>query len=452
MPSNGLHDAVRATSRAGGGWYARERMLPTGIAVDEFTGEHVGQIEIDSKTGLVRFAARQPPSLELRAYPIPASHQANFRWYSDPSRKVYAAGCLSDHKSRGYRQVEDVELEFRLRAIGRGQHFAIWWTRSDWSKDKPSELDLLEIVVDDANLPRGILFAFNEIRAAATDKYPQKFLSQTDLAEPFGWHKLSLKREGDHLVWRLDGGEIRRSPWSYWQGVPMAFLMSWEIASNWPGLPLSESPGAQPTDPTKDTPWPCAVEIRNLVIGGRPETWEVFQDPEKSGAAWSAELPFNGLQRRLYGNDDHGVKMGDSYRGFAAAGPVSDKPIVEVLRANGFPTASLHEVIRAVEPEPTPDPEDVTPDELLTRILRDGPGVVNTFARDSAELLTDLQQVLTAAENAQLASKAATTARQKYTEALALLTVKVIEAGDTAEAMKLVAIAIDMLLALETPT
>ena len=171
-------------------------------------------------------------TLKLRAYPLPSSLQPEF--WNFP----YVASMINADQLPGL-QYGYWEIRARINAIGRGQHLAFWLLPDDGSW--PPEVDMLEVV---GTKPHQ--FSANTHAVSGQFCAPMTFYSEP--ASTTGFHTYGFLWTGSMTRWTIDGKVVRQDS-NCIGSQRMHLLVSWEIGSNWPGLPDST------------TPWPAEVEL-----------------------------------------------------------------------------------------------------------------------------------------------------------------------------------------------
>jgi beta-glucanase (GH16 family) len=172
-------------------------------------------------------------TLKLRGYQLAEAERPLF--YGFP----YVAGMISGEMSHS-RIYGRWTVKFRINRIGKGHHFSLWMLAKDGSY--PPEIDFIEIVGHEPG-------RFYSNSHGEPGDLPLTFKDTTAGA----WHVVTFTWTSSEMVWRLDGGVVRRQP-NYVTDKAMYFLATWEIGSNWPG----------PTDAS--TPWPAEAEISYVRI------------------------------------------------------------------------------------------------------------------------------------------------------------------------------------------
>lgn len=208
-------------------WFADENILKPG-------GQQVRDVlRADGRWGSpARFLHEvSNGTLKLRGYPLNDTAKPLF------GNAPYVAGMISGEKT--YAQAYGYwEVRFRINAIGKGHHLAIWMDAANnvW----PPEIDLLEVVGTQPTT-----FTAN---CHDRNKLSPKITSYSEPSTTDGWHVVGFEWTPTLMRWTMDGHVVREHG-DLVGNVPMYFLITWEIGSKWPGLPDST------------TPWPAEVEI-----------------------------------------------------------------------------------------------------------------------------------------------------------------------------------------------
>lgn len=171
-------------------------------------------------------------TLKMRAFPLSAEMRPQFWGFP------YVASMISADLAPG--QVYGYwEIRARVNAIGPGHHLAFWLLPDDGAW--PPEVDIFEVVG-----PQPKTFAANLHLPAGQQKPDMTFYSEPPT--PDGFHTFGFEWTPTNMRWLIDG-KVIRSHANYLPNKPLHTLLSWEIASKWPG------------DPNQTTPWPAEVEI-----------------------------------------------------------------------------------------------------------------------------------------------------------------------------------------------
>ncbi len=166
--------------------------------------------------------------LALRGYPVPSGQQSAF-W-----GKPYVASMISGQPSFSQRYGY-WEVRLRLTNVSQGHHFAVWLMPTDNSW--PPEIDMLEVV--------GLDPSKYHMTSHGSSNDQLVWFHPSD---PTGWHTLGFLWTPDRMTWYLDG-EAKKSIANYVTNKNFYFMMSWEMASNWPG------------NPDGTTRWPAEVAV-----------------------------------------------------------------------------------------------------------------------------------------------------------------------------------------------
>ena len=165
----------------------------------------------------------------LRGYPTPSGQRAaTFAGF--PYVGAMISGQRSFSQRYGY-----WETRIKLTNVSQGHHFAVWLMPTDNSW--PPEIDLLEVVGLDPSK-----YHMNS-HGSSNDQ-----LVWFNPSDPTGWHTLGFLWTPERMTWYLDGQE-KKSIANYVTNKDFYFMMSWEMASNWPG------------NPNSSTRWPAEVAV-----------------------------------------------------------------------------------------------------------------------------------------------------------------------------------------------
>jgi len=181
-------------------------------------------------------------TLKLRAFPLRNGLQNEFWGFP------YAASMISADQAPGIRYGY-WEFKARINAIGKGQHLAFWLLPDDGSW--PPEVDMLEVVGSHRQQ-----FTANAHIAAESGSLPMTFYAEPPSAD--GFHVYGFEWTPSIMRWTVDGRAVREQA-SRIGDKPLHFLVSWEIASRWPG------------EPDSSTPWPAEVEIGYVRVYARKD-------------------------------------------------------------------------------------------------------------------------------------------------------------------------------------
>ena len=181
-------------------------------------------------------------SLRLRAYPMPPALAETFFF------QPYIAGMISGELSHAQRYGY-WETRIKINSLTQGQHLSVWMLANDGSF--PPEIDLLEcvgqfptIIFSNSHGPHdgGAISQFTVLPSVSAD-----------------WHILGFRWTSSRLTWTVDGQIVRQhSNYPLLDGKQMYFLITWEIASFFPG------------DPDVTTIWPAEVAIDYVRIYADP--------------------------------------------------------------------------------------------------------------------------------------------------------------------------------------
>lgn len=171
-------------------------------------------------------------TLKLRAYPL--DQETRGRFWGFPYVASMIAADVNPGQTYGYWQIRA-----RINAIGKGQHLAFWLLPDDatW----PPEVDVFEVVGTNKTD-----FTANINPEKGVQKPPLLHYHEPPTAD--GFHTFGFEWTEDLCRWSIDG-QVLREYTNILPTKPMYLLITWDIASKWPG------------QPDASTPWPAEVEI-----------------------------------------------------------------------------------------------------------------------------------------------------------------------------------------------
>lgn len=171
-------------------------------------------------------------TLKLRCYPNGIPERDSIWGLSHSCGMISSETWPDRAKATGY-----WETRMRITSLTKGQHLAVWFIPQD-SSAYPPEIDIGEWV--DNNTDKDVsIHNMNIHGETVTDE-----MTFDTVADPNGWHTYGLEITSDEIKWYRDGvlrrtssnrfttEELNNQP-----AQPLAFLVSWEHSSNWPGQP-----------------------------------------------------------------------------------------------------------------------------------------------------------------------------------------------------------------------
>jgi Domain of unknown function (DUF4082)/Glycosyl hydrolases family 16 len=169
--------------------------------------------------------------LALRGYPTPSAQRS-----STFGGFPYVAGMISGQQSFAQRYGY-WETRVKLSTVSKGHHLAVWLLPTDntW----PPEIDMLEVVGQYQNM------MFTNSHGETPDLYMSTYNISSISAD---WHVLGFLWTPTTMRWTIDGKTVREHA-NYLTSRNLYFLVTWDIASNWPG------------NPDSTTRWPAEVAI-----------------------------------------------------------------------------------------------------------------------------------------------------------------------------------------------
>lgn len=194
-------------------------------------------------------------TLKLRCFPVPSAMRNQIGF-------PYIGSMISGERMPAQRQGY-WETRLRLPRMGTGLHFAVWLlnNRFEW----PPEIDIVEMVGQHPER----FFASTHIKNATPP--PGTLYYAPNGAS--GWHVFGFEWTDQYMRWTVNGATVREHG-ALFSDHELYILFSWEIGSNWPGMPDGS------------TPWPGEAEIdyvrlyhrspsSTIVSGDIAPTWPV---------------------------------------------------------------------------------------------------------------------------------------------------------------------------------
>jgi Domain of unknown function (DUF4082)/Glycosyl hydrolases family 16/Bacterial Ig domain len=168
--------------------------------------------------------------LALRGYPVPSGQQSAFWGFP------YVAGMISGQPSFSQRYGY-WETRVWPNTVSKGHHLAVWLLPTDnaW----PPEIDILEVIGGYPNM------LTTNSHGESPDK-PITFIYDKGPVDQ--WWVLGFEWTPTTMRWTINGEVVREHP-NYITNRNLYFLITWDIASNWPG------------DPDASTDWPAEVLV-----------------------------------------------------------------------------------------------------------------------------------------------------------------------------------------------
>jgi hypothetical protein len=169
-------------------------------------------------------------TLKLRCFPVPAATQRSLGF-------PYIASMISGENLPAQRQGY-WETRLRLPRMGPGLHFAVWLLNNKF--EWPPEIDIVEMVGQHPDM-----FAAN-IHLRSGMPPPITFYDAPNGAA--AWHVFGFEWTDNTMRWTVDGRTVREHG-ALLTTDELYLLFSWEVGSNWPGMPNAL------------TPWPAEAEV-----------------------------------------------------------------------------------------------------------------------------------------------------------------------------------------------